>query len=126
MQPQSMFLDYVVKKIKSLAIFDNVSIGQLQIENCLSIEVVAGFEEKYLNKKAKHTITILFLHKHINQLKAYDLLCCLENYLAKLCHIITPNFELINVEINGSSQYVDKQDDGKYIYSLTTNFNIYF
>lgn len=110
-----------------LSLSDAFEVGQLPTDGGLRIQVGAGTTNKtWLDKGNESTIPLVAFAKNINQLTAIQDLDKTSRYLEGLKVYPDPGngIEIVDIMINPRPQYIDKEDNGQYIYSMVLNVKI--
>jgi hypothetical protein len=118
------FLNAVLKAIDDagLSLTAPIEIGQLPPEEGASVEFgPSNNRTTFLNKCKEDNIVLLFLRKSQNQLVCIKELDAIGEYLSKLKTYPQPTsgpIRWVNTEVTTPAGYVDKEDNGSYIYSM--------
>lgn len=110
-----------------LELSDTIDIGQLPEDGGIRFQFGPGTTNKtWLNKGNESTVVILGLAKNTNQLTALQDLDKICYYVEsqKSYPILTNGIEIVDVMTATRPQWVDKEDNGQYIYSMILNVKI--
>ncbi len=129
MEPQAAFLNDLITLVNQFeGLFSHVQIGQLPVRPGISVEINSGhISVIYYDRSAIHELPLLWLCKHPDQLTAYNTLLTIGNRLSSL--LSYPDGEAyrwLGLEVTNEAEFVTKQEDGQYIYSMIAVAKIYF
>ena len=128
MEPQAAFLNDLITLVNQFGLFAPVRIGQLPITPGISVEIDSGHvSDVYYDRSAIHELPLLWLCKHPDQLTAYNTLIAIGNRLSSLSSYSDgESYQWLGLEVTNEAEFVTKQEDGQYIYSMIAVAKIYF
>ena len=128
MEPQAAFLNDLIALVNQFELFSPVRIGQLPITPGISVEINSGhISDLYYDRSAIHELPLLWLCKHPDQLTAYNTLIAIVNRLSSLSSYSDgESYQWLGLEVTNEAEFVTKQEDGQYIYSMIAVAKIYF
>lgn len=128
MEPQAVFLNDLITLVNQFGLFSSVKIGQLPVMPGISVEINSGhISDLYYDRSAIHELPLLWLCKHPDQLTAYNTLLTTGNRLSSLpSYPDGEAYRWLGLEVTNEAEFVTKQEDGQYIYSMIAVAKIYF
>lgn len=128
MEPQAAFLNGLIALVNQFELLSPVRIGQLPTTPGISVEISSGhISDLYYDRSAIHELPLLWLCKHPDQLTAYNTLLHIGNRLQALpAYPDGETYRWIDLEVTNEAEFVTKQEDGQYIYSMIAVAKIYF
>ncbi len=128
MEPQAAFLNDLIQLVNQFALFAPVKISRLPVSPGISVEINSGrVSELYYDRSAIHELPLLWLCKHPDQLTAYNTLIAIGNRLSSLSSYSDgESYQWLGLEVTNEAEFVTKQEDGQYIYSMIAVAKIYF
>lgn len=129
MSPQKEIIDKIINIVNSLDLFDKLTIDPLPATKGISMEITAGYDDSvYYSKNREHVITLLFLCKNSSQSIAFGTLCNIGNYLQtqQKYPVFLSQSNIRKIEVTSDSQFVSKEENNTYIYSMVVNVTAYF
>lgn len=93
------------------------------------MEITAGYDDSvYYSKNREHIITLLFLCRNLSQNIAFDTLCSIGNHLQtkQKYPIFLSHSQIRKIDVINDSQFVSKEENNTYIYSMVVNITSYF
>lgn len=104
---------------------EEIQIGQVKQSQGLSVEIVPySTNTTFMNKGKTADMPLLFLRKSKDQQICLSELDAIGEYLSKLkVYPSTTSIQWVNAEVTTDASYVDKEENGAYIYSMViSNF----
>lgn len=128
MEPQAAFLNDLIALVNQFELFSPVRIGQLPTTPGISVEINSGhISDLYYDRSAIHDLPLLWLCKHPDQLTAYNTLIAIGNRLSSLSSYSDgESYQWLGLEVTNEAEFVTKQEDDQYIYSMIAVAKIYF
>lgn len=128
MEPQAAFLNDLIALVNQFELFSPVRIGQLPTTPGISVEINSGhISDLYYDRSAIHELPLLWLCKHPDQLTAYNTLLTIGNRLSSLSSYSDgESYQWLGLEVTNEAEFVTKQEDDQYIYSMIAVAKIYF
>lgn len=113
----------------NLTLSDDIIINTLEVDGGISLQLSSGSNENYFKCKSMYiTIPLLFLCKNADQQTCINDLDAITSYLNDLTEYPQPSsgeWQLANIVISTYPNYVDKEDNGKFIYSTVVDCKIF-
>lgn len=128
MEPQAAFLNDLIALVNQFGLFAPVQIGQLPTTTGIRVEInSAHISDVYYDRSAIHELPLLWLCKHPDQLTAYNALLTIGNRLSSLpAYPDGEAYRWLGLVVTNEAEFVTKQEDGQYVYSMIAVAKIYF
>lgn len=123
-------MDNLIDEIITLAVgFASVStiyVGALPIDESISIYNAPSSDgERFFDKTGTYTISFTFLSKYQDQKSAINKLDAIGKGFEQLTSFpALDDAQIYNIDYSTRVNYVDKDDDNKYIYSIVIDVNL--
>lgn len=117
-------LDLIIATIEdNVSLTGTIDVGQLKQAEGISVEIGPyGTDQTFLNKSKTANLALLFLRKSKDQQICLSELDAIGEYLSKLkVYPSTASIQWVNAEVTTEASYVDKEENGAYIYSMVVS-----
>lgn len=126
-----MILNNILLAVIALAeqesLFAPITVGALPAVNGLCMTIGSGSDvEMYRNASAYSTMTIVFNGKHKDQSALLDALDRVHKRLTtNWDYPQTDGFQITAIETDAAPSYLDRDDDGSWLYGSSLRINYY-
>jgi len=119
-------IDELITLAKGFASVSSIHVGALPVAESISIyNAPSSDDDTFLDKSSTYTASFTFLSKYANQKDAINKLDAIGKGMARLTTFPTvTGMQIYNIDYVGRVNYVDKDTDNKYIYSIVIDVKI--
>ena len=116
----------IITLAKGFASVSDIEVGALLIDEGISIyNAPSGIDDTFLDKKSTFTAAFTFLAKYANQQTAVDKLDAIGVGMSQLTTFpALTDVQIYNIDYTTRVNYVDKDDDNKYIYNIVIDVDL--
>ena len=129
MTPLIEFMDLLVSTAEEHCNLDSkISLDELSEENSLYAELGEAFAQTtYYDKSEMHTVPVLFLCRHKNQIRCLEQMETICNYFQRLKQYPHgETFVWLDTEIAKGPSKIGRDEDGTYHYSCILNAKLFY
>lgn len=119
-------IDEIITLAKGYASVSTIYVGALPIDESISIYLAPSQDgERFFDKTGTYDASFTFLSKYENQKTAINKLDAIGKGFEQLTSFPTiSGMQIYNIDYTTRVNYVDKDDDNKYVYSIVITVNI--